>query len=340
MWVHLPSQHFPSVPESGDSSSESDSLSQDCASSLTWRGTRRQLRHWRDAWRTGRLSPLRSGPTLPSSTVNAGLEAWTSSWAEFRASRSAWPANARDETTSDGSGPTSGAGFGTFDPDSSSWRTFPDLFGMAYPLSLEIWPKRGSLRNGVVSQRRMLERPTVESGYSSWPTPAATEPRQGFQDRTRGMKGTQESLTTVVTNWQTPGTDSFRSRGGERKDEMGLDQQARTWATPRSSVAENRTTKRTPSQMAGRANGGGHGEYLSVQAAEFSHRDQPTGRGGLRTPAPVVLNPAFVEALMGLPPGMTDSTPLETPSFHSWLATHSQRLQQLLASTSMVRIAA
>ena len=33
--------------------------------------------------------------------------------------------------------------------------------------------------------------------------------------------------------WQTPATDSFRSRGGDRKDEMGLDQQARiAWPTP------------------------------------------------------------------------------------------------------------
>jgi hypothetical protein len=32
--------------------------------------------------------------------------------------------------------------------------------------------------------------------------------------------------------WQTPATDSFRSRGGDRKDEMGLDQQCRFWVTP------------------------------------------------------------------------------------------------------------
>ena len=32
--------------------------------------------------------------------------------------------------------------------------------------------------------------------------------------------------------WQTPATDSFHSRGGDRKDEMGLDQQARSYPTP------------------------------------------------------------------------------------------------------------
>jgi len=33
-----------------------------------------------------------------------------------------------------------------------------------------------------------------------WPTPMAHEARLGYQDRTRGKKGTQESLTTVVIN--------------------------------------------------------------------------------------------------------------------------------------------
>ena len=33
-----------------------------------------------------------------------------------------------------------------------------------------------------------------------WPTPCATEVRQGYQDRTRGKKGSQESLTTKVIN--------------------------------------------------------------------------------------------------------------------------------------------
>lgn len=396
MWMHLPSQLFPSAQELGDWSLDLDSFSQELARSATSRGMFRQPKHWRDVWTMGRLSPLRFGPTLPDSTVSDGLDRWISSWAEFRANRSAWPASARGRQTSDGSGPTSGAGFGTFDRDSSSWRTCRDLFGMDYPLSLETWPKRGSLRNGAVSARRMWERPTVESGYSSWPTATVNgnynrkglsptsgdglatavaqwpTPRAEDSESTGAHRDTPDTLTSATRQWQTPravygaghagmesethltgqaiawqapATDSFRSRGGERKDEMGLDQQARTWATPRSSVAENRTTKRTPSQKAGRANGGGHGEYLSVQAAEHSFPpDQQTGRGGPRTPSGVVLNPRFVEALMGLPDGWTDAT-IDSMrsgmrSFPSWLATHSQRLRVLLDSTSKVRRAA
>jgi len=39
-------------------------------------------------------------------------------------------------------------------------------------------------------------------------------------------------LQAMAENWQTPGTDSFRSRGGERVNEEGIDQQARNWQSP------------------------------------------------------------------------------------------------------------
>jgi hypothetical protein len=39
-------------------------------------------------------------------------------------------------------------------------------------------------------------------------------------------------LTIASLQWQTPATDSFRSRSGERSGEMGLDQQARFWTMP------------------------------------------------------------------------------------------------------------
>ena len=41
---------------------------------------------------------------------------------------------------------------------------------------------------------------TSGKDFSGWPTPISSEARQGFQDRSRGMKGTQESLTTQTVN--------------------------------------------------------------------------------------------------------------------------------------------
>ena len=46
----------------------------------------------------------------------------------------------------------------------------------------------------------------VQAITATWPTVMSSEARQGFQDRSRGKKGTQESLSTVATlaAWPTP----------------------------------------------------------------------------------------------------------------------------------------
>lgn len=65
-----------------------------------------------------------------------------------------------------------------------------------------------------------------------WPTPTAMDSEQAGG---RGATGTTRgpSLHRATDAWQTPATDSFRSRSGDRKDEQGLDQQAREmWPTP------------------------------------------------------------------------------------------------------------
>jgi hypothetical protein len=40
------------------------------------------------------------------------------------------------------------------------------------------------------------------SHYKLWPTPCASEARQGYQNRNNGKKGSQKSLTTVVVDAQ------------------------------------------------------------------------------------------------------------------------------------------
>jgi hypothetical protein len=54
----------------------------------------------------------------------------------------------------------------------------------------------------------LLHVAAINEEQKNWPTVCASEVRQGFQDRSRGMKGSQESLTTAVVkdaaNWLTP----------------------------------------------------------------------------------------------------------------------------------------
>lgn len=64
---------------------------------------------------------------------------------------------------------------------------------------------------------------------TEWQTPKASEAEHSGRTTDSGH---QSTLGTMANLWQTPATDSFRSRGGDRKEEMGLDQEARFWPTP------------------------------------------------------------------------------------------------------------
>ena len=80
--------------------------------------------------------------------------------------------------------------------------------------------------------------------------------------------GHQEQLCVQANQWQTPQTDSFRCRGGDRKNEMGLDQQARHFPLPQDQQTHDGPPSSQPAQILRRR-----------------------------------LNPRFVEWLMGFPIG-------------------------------------
>ena len=79
---------------------------------------------------------------------------------------------------------------------------------------------------------------------SSWMTPKVQDTRHATASPSEAERHSP-TLAAQVTIWQTPAVDSFRSRGGDRKDEMGLDQQARFWPTPNANPeAPNNSTTR------------------------------------------------------------------------------------------------
>lgn len=88
-----------------------------------------------------------------------------------------------------------------------------------------------------------------------WPTPDACATTRNNRSPSPGA-ATRPALAALAPQWQTPGTDSFRSRGGERVDEVGLDQQARYWSTPMSQDSEE-------------AGSVAKGEFLTQQAKQW-----------------------------------------------------------------------
>jgi len=164
-----------------------------------------------------------------------------------------------------------------------------------------------------------------------WPTAKATDGSKGGPNQA-GSSG-DLMLPSMAAKWQTPAADSFRSRGGDRKDEMGLDQQARHWATPTASANSNRTTRIAPSH------GKTHGIVLAGQAAAWptpaardakgaNSRDHVTTNGTGRMHLDQL--PNFVAHAFSLPAqtpacGETSSPPPHTslrrlnPMFVCWL---------------------
>jgi hypothetical protein len=87
--------------------------------------------------------------------------------------------------------------------------------------------------------RRMGTPLEVQAG---WATPVATEignTLENYQAMKNNMASgprtaiTHPSLQAQLAAWPTPQTDNFRSRSGDRKDEMGMDQMARSIGTLR-----------------------------------------------------------------------------------------------------------
>ncbi len=169
---------------------------------------------------------------------------------------------------------------GRYDPDLSFWKTlqvslFPQRIDHSNRHLLELWrqkwPRFGMTVDGECFQLSMWERLIFERGGGAWPTPLATD----------ASKNPSNSLSRAVN----PSLD-FSFRKGRSK----------TWPTPRASSAHGP---------------GIHGDGgLDLQTA-VKMWPTPTAnrRSGLQTHGKNailgLLNPRWVEWLMGFPQGIT-----------------------------------
>ena len=235
------------------------------------------------------------------------------------------------------------------------------------------WPTSGSMRNGRCYRRQPWAPRTVARGSGFWPTATAADSRASggaltgggttLTDRAvrlwptpvarddqktpsahmamkarmaGGPRHQPTSLTVVAKLWPTPtAADGARRMDPPRPPEQkrrgggsSLTQRAGTWPTPQARDHKGAFT--------GHRNGG---RDLPAEARMFpgtfpsGHHRPTTTLPGPRSSPPVVLNPAFVEWLMGLPPGWSASTPSEMASRQWWQAQHSSLLHTALGSS-------
>ncbi len=173
-----------------------------------------------------------------------------------------------------------------YDRDTHSWRTHRCLWDEDLPWSSVTLPNWGLMRDGVLYQQPTPERRTSESESGFWPTPT-----------TNGIDGGSHSRAAAKSRgmWPTPRANDAEKRGVIANDKRNGLPAAAMYATPpardwKSGKASQATMER-------------NSRPLSEQI------------GGL-------LNPDWVEWLMGWPIGFSALEPLAMDRFQQWQRSH------------------
>ena len=315
MWLYMP---YTSAQDTEGSSLPSDTPESTPEPYVTLSGTPTQRPLSWPGWKNrpwiGRLYGTISSPSM----AQRGADEWISSLPVFHASRSRRQDSNVELTMTAGSGLTSPGSLLTWDPDTSSWRTSPDLFGTVSLTSSPTLPASGSMRSGVVSARQPLARRTSGNGSGCWPTPVARDDQKSpeahlaTKARMGGGRTAITSLTVMAKQWPSPTARDGKGKPGQNAQFQNLTTSAVNWSTPTASMMQRGDC---PSQQERRTPG------LPIEASRLHQTISTDGDNGSK---PAGLNPLFVETLMGLPIGwtdpvrsLTDYTSPGTASYHN-----------------------
>lgn len=326
-----------SAPASGDWSEASAWHSEEgLAPFVTLSGTPTQRPSSWHGWKARTWSVRLFSMTSPRSTLDAGVGLWISSLLASRVSPGPSPASGEERQTHGGSGQTSPELSESASPGSCSSKMSPDSFGMASPSCWRILPRSGSMLNGRVYERQTLALRTEGNGCSFWPTADANT--STYSNGERGP-----NLRQAAKCWPTP--HGFQAGNGLDGNEFST--AIRNWPTPQAMDAQNARRLRLKTDRASR--GATIGDYrgdlkdhvlawATPQARDVKGQDMPHRKGTPSLPDQVmrragelgltrmVLNPQFVETLMGFRIGWTACAASATPSCHSRPPSHSECL--------------
>lgn len=201
-----------------------------------------------------------------------------------------------------------------WDHDSSSWKTVPSSPDGVSMLFSGTWPRWGLMRDGVCSELLTPARPTSASGSGSperWLTPTANDGKQVetammvLYEQGTNVPDTYKRLRSQVAareRWPSPRKCSAMAATISPKS---------SWAPnrfPNLETVLGRRTWLTP--IVSDANGG-RGRASSCQGGE-----------NLRTAIGGLMNPTWVEWLMGWPLGWTDLRASAMDKFQQWRRSH------------------
>lgn len=296
--------------------SDSNELSETCARSLTVRSKPSSARTWSLKWKRDSWTRLLYGRISSDSRSKDFTEKWISSLGATPANLGLPQGEDSERTTPDTSGHGSQKESKTVDQNSACSRTSKDTSRWDSPQSSAIWKSWVTRCRGEYSARLKSALHTKESESSSspeertgWPTPHTNcHTGPGQQGRAGGP-----NLQTLVACWPTPlATDG--SKGGPNqkggKGDLRLSSSVRMWPT-----ATARDWKDSPGMSISSKNPDGshrdRTDLLPRMVYSLGQQDQANNNtgGSLQEQSESqkggLLNPRWVETLMGLPVGWT-----------------------------------
>lgn len=293
MWLHIPKKSGSSASAQASEVSTSefirrwkrwDSSRPLCATSSgkaslrpsSWRGWKRRswVRHL-------------SGLTPSPSRLRCLLAEWISSLEASPASLTRWLESRRASRIPVTSGQFTFASLTSWESSGSSLRTSK---GSSVP-SPESWrtlPKAGGMRSGLIYERKTLEHLTDDAVSSSWPTASATDSKGSRRKGLAPGSHTGETLTDAALAWPTPSARDWKS--GDVSEAT-----RKRNSRPLSDVVLHPTP--TAAQY-------GRNKSVSDGASIRPSLSSLHTEGSTSTTRKV-LNPRFVEWLMGYPRGWT-----------------------------------
>lgn len=257
---------------------------------------------------------FQSGMMYDRSTATDGVEKWISSLPDSRANHSALPEEGGPATTNETCGRPPFAFLSKSSQHGRYWKTCRGYSRKATDTSKwfsETWPNSGSMRNGVCYQRPELELRICASDSGYLPTPQASDHTSnvgGNQGRIGRERFTLNGMARFGM-WPTlrakESGNYQRDKGTKGKERPTLAGAVILWPTPQSHDATPGNSKRV-----GRFRGKAGGRNLNDEAA--LHSGVETG----------LLNPTWVEWLMGWPTDWTALEALGTDKFLVWQREH------------------
>ena len=287
MWIHIPSEFYPSVAESEESSLDSSWLFQNLEQSVTSRTKALRAVSWKRACKTKPWMKRLFGQILKPSMAELGVEKWIASLEDIRASHLVLQEKNLEKKTQDTYGQKLNDSSKKLSRQSASLKMSVDIYDWDLNKSQMTYQNWVIKLRQACLQRKKSALLTKENDCLFWPTVVTSDATVG-------------AIISPNDTYKKTSTGSLRKINKNGKDgSLGLARTVKMWPTVRSSSANgpcqneiknNNPKKRlevevqnwpTPRAMEPGSTSPGYGKGLKNTAINWRTPNASDGEGGI-----------------------------------------------------------